>query len=301
MISRRRIRTFTSDQSLYSFEGLPLSRTMEFKNEVWRSPYDRLTGARKLRFRVEQCLAVLAWRLGYRLQARMDMDFRSPWYDPTFVKNYGEVLSIDSDAAGEARWEDKHDLIRRDMLLILANWLRRHGVTGAVAEVGVADGMTASLLCDAFPASEIFLFDTMSGYFADDIVAEQARTSMNVGEYPRKLEKSALVEHMVRAADRTHFYEGAFPSSIGSEVTQQNFCFVHLDVDLYKPTLSALKFFFPLMCDGSMIVVHDYNAWPGARAAVDEFLLQTNQSAVPMPDKSGSVAICVRHPPHASN
>jgi hypothetical protein len=40
-----------------------------------------------------------------------------------------------------------------------------------------------------------------------------------------------------------------------------------------------------------MIVVHDYNAWPGARIAVDRFRQSQTVVAVPMPDKCGSVVL----------
>jgi hypothetical protein len=40
-----------------------------------------------------------------------------------------------------------------------------------------------------------------------------------------------------------------------------------------------------------MIVVHDYNAWPGARIAVDRFRNRETPVAVPMPDKAGSIVL----------
>jgi hypothetical protein len=40
-----------------------------------------------------------------------------------------------------------------------------------------------------------------------------------------------------------------------------------------------------------IILVHDYNAWIGARKAVDDFFADKVELPVPMPDKSGSVLI----------
>jgi O-methyltransferase len=66
---------------------------------------------------------------------------------------------------------------------------------------------------------------------------------------------------------------------------------VHLDADLYEPILEGLKFFYPRMPKHGMILVHDYNAWIGARKAVDDFFSDKPELVIPMPDKSGSALI----------
>ena len=45
------------------------------------------------------------------------------------------------------------------------------------------------------------------------------------------------------------------------------------------------------MSTKGIILVHDYNAWIGARKAVDDFFADKEEMPVPMPDKSGSVLI----------
>jgi hypothetical protein len=45
------------------------------------------------------------------------------------------------------------------------------------------------------------------------------------------------------------------------------------------------------MNTGGYILVHDYNAWIGARKAVDEFFSTRKEIPIPMPDKSGSALI----------
>ena len=87
------------------------------------------------------------------------------------------------------------------------------------------------------------------------------------------------------------FHPGLFPASCGAAVRAERFALVHLDADLYRPTLAGLETFYPLVAPGGFIVVHDYNAWQGARHATDEFLSARPEVAVPMPDKSGSAVI----------
>ena len=53
----------------------------------------------------------------------------------------------------------------------------------------------------------------------------------------------------------------------------------------------GLRFFYPRMSPRGSLLIHDYNAWPGARRAVDEFFADKGELPVPMPDKSGSALV----------
>ena len=67
-------------------------------------------------------------------------------------------------------------------------------------------------------------------------------------------------------------YPGWIPDRF-PEVADRTFSFVSIDVDLYQPILDSLAFLYPRVCDGGLIYLDDYgyNAFPGARLAVDEF------------------------------
>ena len=51
----------------------------------------------------------------------------------------------------------------------------------------------------------------------------------------------------------------------------KKFSFVHLDVDLYKSTLDCLKYFYPRVSRGGVIISHDYPNSDGVNKAFDEF------------------------------
>ena len=73
---------------------------------------------------------------------------------------------------------------------------------------------------------------------------------------------------------------------------QLQFALVNLDADLYKPTLAGLRYFYPLLSPGGVIIVHDYNfKWPGIKKATDEFVATIPESLVMVPDMEGSVMI----------
>ncbi|MGM0563716.1 MAG: TylF/MycF/NovP-related O-methyltransferase [Pseudomonadota bacterium] len=49
---------------------------------------------------------------------------------------------------------------------------------------------------------------------------------------------------------------------------------LHIDVDVYEPTLKALEHFFPHMISGGLVVLDDYHLVDGATRAVDEFIAE---------------------------
>ena len=56
-------------------------------------------------------------------------------------------------------------------------------------------------------------------------------------------------------------------------VENNKFSLIHIDVDLYEPTLKSLEFFYPRLVEGGIIVCDDYNSkhFSGSKKAWDEF------------------------------
>ena len=54
----------------------------------------------------------------------------------------------------------------------------------------------------------------------------------------------------------------------------RKYSFVHIDVDLYQPTLDSHEYFFERLHKGGIIVCDDYgySQFPGASLAVDKFI-----------------------------
>ncbi len=61
--------------------------------------------------------------------------------------------------------------------------------------------------------------------------------------------------------------------------------FVHIDIDLYRPTRDSLEFFYPRMNDGGIIIVDDFAlcACPGATRAVEEVLSGKPEQMISLP------------------
>ena len=61
-------------------------------------------------------------------------------------------------------------------------------------------------------------------------------------------------------------------------IKNKKFQFVHIDVDVFEPTLESLEFFYPRLIKGGIIVCDDYNGaqFPGATKAWDEYFKNKN-------------------------
>jgi hypothetical protein len=137
-------------------------------------------------------------------------------------------------------------------------------IQGDLAEVGVAFGASASLIGRSAPGRTVHLFDTFSGLPEP---GESDSGFFKPGMYACGLDEVKAFLN----SDQFVFHQGMFPADTGDEVADKTFSFVHLDVDLYSSTLDALRFFYPRMQPGGMILSHDYHEAQGVTAAFDEF------------------------------
>ena len=81
-----------------------------------------------------------------------------------------------------------------------------------------------------------------------------------------------LLRNVLKDFNFVKIYKGWIPSRF-SEIKNEKFSFVHIDVDLYEPTFESLKYFYPRLEKGGIIVCDDYNFtdFPGAKKAWDEY------------------------------
>jgi|TARA_B110000858_G_C17808821_1_gene479645 O-methyltransferase len=86
--------------------------------------------------------------------------------------------------------------------------------------------------------------------------------------------ESFVSEEVLSEFNFVNIYPGWIPEKF-NQVKDKNFSFVHIDVDLYDPTMDSLKFFYPRLQEGGAILCDDYNVahYPGAKKAWDEFFL----------------------------
>lgn len=156
-------------------------------------------------------------------------------------------------------------------------------IKGDFAEVGVYRGGSAVIISEVKKGKKFHLFDTFEGLpdneKIDSLVGDNSMVS-NLDEVKSKLKRYKNV----------YFYKGLFPKT-GNKIKKDKFAFVHLDVDLYRSTINSLKFFYPKMSKGGIILSHDYPFMPGVKRAFDEFFENRRELVLKL---SGNQAIVIK-------
>jgi O-methyltransferase len=177
-----------------------------------------------------------------------------------------------------------YDPVRIFSIALALQTIKRDGLAGDMAEVGVFRGDTSYLINLLLPQKRLYLFDTFEGFPVRDLEGVDTRFSNTSEEYVRS-----------RFADVTNvvFRKGYFPDTAAG-LENSTFCFVMLDADLYKPTLAAMEFFYPRTVPGGYIFAHDYTSYESNRAvsrALDRFLADKPEKLIELPDPWGSVVL----------
>ena len=185
------------------------------------------------------------------------------------------------------------DKVRFFSWWIQAERLKREGVRGSFAELGVYKGDSARVIHRMDPDRKFHLFDTFGGFTRDDLKGETGEAAT----YTTENFADTSVEKVMRRIGGNRNIEthpGYFPDSAVC-LENESFAFVNIDCDLYKPSKAGLDFFYPRLSRGGVIFVHDYNPkWEGIMKAVDEFCKATGESFVLLPDMEGTAMIVRR-------
>lgn len=226
------------------------------------------------------------------LQGQMDLNPVSMWHNPHLTKLTGGYFPLNDPEQRHICNLEPWDNTRRDMLILLLRSIVTSNIPEDIAEIGVYRGFTAKLIHYYVPERRLHLFDTFEGFTDKSVFSEQKNADYHVDALHFSDTALDKVQRFIAPKNnKVLFYKGYFPDSIPDYFADLRFAFVHLDADLYEPTKEGLEFFYPRMSERGMIVIHDYNAWPGARKAVDEFFSSRRELPIPMPDKSGSALI----------
>jgi hypothetical protein len=157
-----------------------------------------------------------------------------------------------------------------EALLVYRLAAMRSRSPGAMAELGVAGGGTAKLICSAAGDKHFFGFDTFTG------LPTPQNKDRHWGVRFFREHQFAVDEESVRKYlapfSNVLLLRGVFPES-AKDVQDETFGFVHLDADLYESTREGLRFFWPKMTSGGVILIHDAHV-EGVQLAITEFIGQ---------------------------
>lgn len=213
------------------------------------------------------------------------------------IKTDYEFISDNSDVANVVDAWNK-DYTRLFTFELCAKEIIENNVVGEVAELGVFRGDFSRLLNEIFHDKKLYLFDTFESFCSKDIEEERKNKYMKddiITQVTQGL-KDTNVEYVMskmKNKDKVIIKKGYFPESLGS--LEERFCFVSLDVDLYRPTLEGLKYFYERLSPGGYIFIHDYNhkLFPGVYAAVRDFekIIGYKICKCPVSDLGGTLII----------
>lgn len=137
------------------------------------------------------------------------------------------------------------------------------------------------------------MFDTFEGFEKQDIVIESQKgfSKAKIADYNNT--SIELVMRKMKNPDKCEIRKGYFPET--ARGIEDKFFFVNLDLDLYQPTLSGLKWFEEHMVDGGVILIHDYFAenFTGVRQAVDTYISQTDKKGLRLMPIGDGISIAI--------
>ena len=112
----------------------------------------------------------------------------------------------------------------------------------------------------------------------EDFIKSQSiiniKKNKNIRENFASSEKE--VKKVLNKFEFVEIFKGWIPERF-NEVSSKKFNFIHIDVDLYKPTLDSIQFFFPRLEKNGIMICDDYNSTDfRCKKAWDEYFLKKN-------------------------
>lgn len=156
---------------------------------------------------------------------------------------------------------------------VLASSIKEVGIPGHIVEAGVYKGGSAKLLATIFPDRRLLLFDSFEGMMEDDEHPEGKHVKGDFADCSLE-----VVQELLKDNKNCEFYKGWFPST-ADFLTDEQFAFVHLDMDYYQSTRAGIEIFWPRVVSGGIMLIDDWYPpnYPepintrGAIVAVDEY------------------------------
>lgn len=164
-----------------------------------------------------------------------------------------------------------------------------NAIAGDIVECGVWRGGSAMICAYALKKlgdtrRSLYLYDTFSG------MAEPGKKDRTVlGNMPAiRIWKKSVQENrndwcyaplsevktnLYRTgypAKKIRFIEGLVEKTIPREIPKK-IAILRLDTDWYASTYHELKYLYPLLVPGGVLIIDDYGHWRGARKAVDRY------------------------------
>jgi len=163
-------------------------------------------------------------------------------------------------------------------------------IEGDFVECGVNTGMYSGSLMEYLDFSSMqdrnfYLFDTFEGFVPELMSSSENRLLNNPKKYPPCYD---FVVEAFSKFENVRIIKGAVPESLQG-VDIDKVAYLSLDMNCAYPEEEALKYFWPKMVKGAVVVLDDY-AWPkheNQKKAHDQFAKSVGASIMTVPTGQG--------------
>ena len=208
-------------------------------------------------------------------------------YPNEFLKNWSFIRKSSS--------QDKERNFTVYQMIKMHNQIFKNKKT-SVIEFGVDRGGTLTTICKFVKNdTEVFALDSF-GFYADDIKNNvTSHDTHYLGKYRPFTKKTRFKEFnylslekqlnqdLIKKSSNLDIIKCYFPDQIDEKylekINSRKYSFVHIDFDLYKPTIEAIKFITPRLENNAIILFDDYNFinQEGVKCAVKDSKININK------------------------
>ena len=163
-------------------------------------------------------------------------------------------------------------------------------IPGAMAECGCFEGASAYFMAKECPQTELHLFDSFAGLSTPQTQDTMSGAGVPYWKQGDLSAREQVLFERLKEFSQIKVHKGWIPERFPA-VEKLGFRLVHIDVDLYQPTLDSLVFFYPRLSPGGVIVIDDYgfSTCPGAYKAVNDFCAGQKIPVLHLPTGQGVV------------
>jgi hypothetical protein len=223
-------------------------------------------------------------------------------YDPAHTETFSKVK--------------EYTMTNSERVVALCNaidYLTKNNIEGDIVECGIWKGGSTMAAIDTLlrhnsTERDIYLYDTFEGMPAPSKHDVKKGGHHGAGMSAEELYKNSNPDDIIWCIstldevkqnigkfdyppDKIHYVKGMVEDTIPQTIPQK-IALLRLDTNFYESTQHELKYLYPLMVPGGVIIMNDYGEWAGARKAIDEYIEANNiKILLNRIDKTGRVAV----------
>jgi O-methyltransferase len=207
--------------------------------------------------------------------------FAGYWSSKAFMGEYGKIWIEDKPFFDYYKKFEPSNTASAERKFFLRSLLSLvDSLPGDTAECGAYQGATSWLILDMLKGTDKthFIFDSFEGLSTPSAVDGQYWSKGDL------CSSEEMLKERLSAFPKLKVCKGWIPDGF-NEALEGSFCFVHIDVDLYQPTLDSIRFFYPRLVPGGIILSDDYGfaTCPGAKRAFDEYMKDKPEKIIHVP------------------